>query len=155
MLDFSLRFEPCLWVGYAMAMSPDKAETAVRGCLVPAPVILAVCMATPRGWFNVYASCFLNLFMRTLSTSMSIRSDGGVFVHPLSPNLDVRLPSPIQKHCFVQFWEGTNSKIKQATVDNNPVGARRSNKQSNRFVVVRSEDFLINLSRNRFNAESF
>ena len=122
-VGFSLRDEPCWWVDYAMLIRPDKAETAVHACLrlIPARVCMPTVMATPRDWCNMCAPCFLSLLMRTLSTSMSIWSDGCVLFR-----LGMRQRSSILKHKFVQFWESKNSMIKQATVDNNPRGESQS-----------------------------
>lgn len=51
--------------GYATLMRPNKAESTVHGCLIPAQVVLVLRMrsveATPRYWCNVATSCFISL----------------------------------------------------------------------------------------------
>ena len=51
--------------GYATLMRPNKAESAVHGCLIPAQVVLVLRMrsveATPRYWCNVATCCFISL----------------------------------------------------------------------------------------------
>lgn len=48
--------------GYATLMRPNKAESAVHSCLIPAQVVLVLRMrsveATPPYWCNVATSCF-------------------------------------------------------------------------------------------------
>ena len=72
-------------IGYTMLMRPQKTETAVQSCLIPAPVLrMRTVMATSRGWCNavmtylVYSSQLTaahSLFSLPLS-SLTLQNSG-------------------------------------------------------------------------------
>ena len=46
----------------AMLMSTNKAETAVRGCLIPVMIVrMRTVMATPQGWCKCVTPGFVSL----------------------------------------------------------------------------------------------